>query len=112
MFSLCVQAAGGALATASKGTSQIGVYLGLVGLSTQVFTMVVFCVLFADYLVRYARSEHAKTFGPRLKAFFGCLGLAFLLILVRCAYRLAELHDGYRGALVRDETLFIVFEGM
>jgi len=43
----------------------------------------------------------------RLKLYFGFMVLAILLTLARCSYRLAELHEGYRGGLVRDEGLFI-----
>lgn len=114
---LIFQAAGGALSTASSGTSQIGVDMALVGLSLQVFAMVVFCGFFADYLVRYFRSEVYRSgagakLGRRPKLFFGFLGLAILLILARCAFRLAELHEGYRGGLIRDEALFIGLEGV
>jgi hypothetical protein len=101
---------------------------------TEVFTIVLFCAFFADYLIRYFRSGHwqrlgntdthssdedpaASTMGmvhsaTRLKLFFGFMVLAVILTLVRCAYRLAELHEGYAGELVRDEALFIGLEGV
>jgi hypothetical protein len=40
------------------------------------------------------------------------LGLAVLLITTRCVYRVAELHEGYKGSLIRDEGLFVGFEGV
>ncbi|KAM0813310.1 putative Sphingoid long-chain base transporter RSB1 [Seiridium cardinale] len=114
---LVFQAAGGALSTSSSGTSQIGVDMALVGLSLQVFAMVVFCGFFADYLIRYFRSDIYRSssrgqLGRRPKLFFSFLALAILLILARCSYRLAELHEGYRGNLVHDEPLFIGLEGV
>ncbi|KAL7621662.1 hypothetical protein AAE478_008989 [Parahypoxylon ruwenzoriense] len=119
---LVFQAVGGALSTASSGASQIGVDMALVGLSLQVAIMVVFCVFFADYLARYFRSdlyranlERSTTsinFKARLGLFFSFMALAVILILVRCAYRLVELRDGYRGNLIRDEPLFIGLEGV
>lgn len=99
------------------GKSQLGVDVALVGLSLQVFFMVIFCLFFADYLIRYFRSDIYRSgagarLGPRSKLFFVFLGLAILLILARCAYRLVELRNGYRGGLIRDEPLFIGLEGV
>ncbi|KAK4100385.1 hypothetical protein N658DRAFT_101857 [Parathielavia hyrcaniae] len=155
LFSLVLQAAGGALSTSSAGSSQVGVNLALAGLAFQVFTIVLFCAFFADYLIRYFRSSawqrlnnknnHSDTYtsadpdpdptgtgnnmndtdpamrlttttrpskATRLKLFFGFMALAILLTLARCAYRLAELHEGYTGELIRDEPLFIGLEGV
>lgn len=117
LICLVIQAAGGAMSTTSSGASQTGVDLALAGLVLQVVFMLVFCALFADYLIRYARSSRAPAAGGpkftrRLWVFFGFMGTATLLILVRCAYRLAELHEGYGGELVRDEALFIGLEGV
>ncbi|CAN8098032.1 unnamed protein product [Discula destructiva] len=125
---LALQAAGGALSTTSSGSSQLGVDLALAGLSLQVVGMVVFCGLFGDYLVRYYYHYHlgltssdnnnnnkgvmspgAET---RMRVFLGSMAAATVLILVRCAYRVAELHQGYSGALVREEGLFIGLEGV
>ena len=121
IFSLVLQAAGGALSTTSSGTSQVGVNLALAGMSFQVFTILLFCGFFADYMIRYFRlrrssetisSEPGQT--TRLKLFFGFMSLAILLTLIRCSYRLAELHAGYmdRNGLIRDENLFIGLEGV
>lgn len=85
----------------------------------QVAAMVIFCALFADYLVRYYRSDFYRSeaagvnkLGMRSKLFFGFLALAIVLILVRCAYRLVELKDGYSGNLIQNEGLFIGLEGV
>lgn len=121
LICLVIQAAGGAMSTTSSGASQTGVDLALAGLVLQVVLMVIFCALFADYLIRYARFSKTSAVGGgdggpkftrRLWVFFGFMGTATLLILVRCAYRLAELHEGYGGHLVRDEALFIGLEGV
>lgn len=99
--------------------------LALAGLSLQVAAMVVFCGLFGDYLVRYrhdVRHEHPPDGGPRrlarpsvsaprMRLFLGFMAAATVLILVRCAYRVAELHQGYSGGLVKEEGLFIGLEG-
>lgn len=115
LICLIIQAAGGALSTTSSGASHLGVDLALAGLVLQVVFMLIFCALFTDYLVRYARASRAAGAAPftrRLAVFFGSMATATVLILVRCAYRLAELHEGYGGGLVRDEGLFIGLEGV
>lgn len=112
MVCLIFQAVGGALATVSAGTSQIGIDMALVGLSLQVVVMVAFCSFFGDYLFRYFRRGSTHKFGTRCKLFFAFMALAVLLILIRCAYRLVELRDGYRGDLIGDEPLFIGLEGV
>lgn len=103
------------MSTTSSGASKLGVNLALAGLSFQVFTLVVFCALFADYLLRLWR-HHSRGEVPslsrRMRAFLGFLGVAVVLILARCIFRVDELSEGYSGPLVANETLFIVFEGV
>ncbi|KAJ4155565.1 hypothetical protein LMH87_000803 [Akanthomyces muscarius] len=111
--SLVIQAAGGALSVASKGTSQIGVDLALSGLSFQVFTICIFCGFMGEYMYRYFRSGVGKgMYSWKLYTFFTFLSLAILLITIRCVFRVVELRQGYRGSLVREETLFIALEGV
>ena len=124
IVSLVLQAAGGGLSTKSSGQSKIGIDLAIAGMAFQVITIVVFCGFFADFLIRYLRSgaweqEKHQTQGhpiratpKRLGLFFGFLGLAVLLILARCTFRLVELREGYGGKLVKDEVLFIWLEGL
>jgi hypothetical protein len=93
-------------------------------LVAEVFMLLLFCGLFADYLLRYFRhskssSGSLQTASPspvdptRLKLFFGFMSLAIVLTLARCTYRLVELNQGYTaGSLVRDEVLFIALEGV
>lgn len=135
---LVFQGTGGALSTVSSGSDNTGVNLSLAGLALQVVAMFVFCVIFCDYLVRYARHEkkmrgeggetssssdtlaasgaHGEPFAsritPRMKVFFGFMAAAFLLIFTRCVYRVAELHQGYGGNLFREQGLFIGLEGV
>ena len=86
------------------------------GLSFQVFTLVVFIALAVDYAVRYLqarRIEERKTPLPiSFKIFVAFLSLAVVLILIRCAYRIDELSDGYGGPLIHNEGLFIGLEGV
>ncbi|KAH6606814.1 rta1 like family [Trichoderma cornu-damae] len=109
---LVLQATGGALSADSSGPDKTGVNISQAGLSLQVIVLVLFIVAFADYMIRYLRSGRASSFGWRLTAFFSGLTAATLLILARCAYRVAELKDGYDGSLIQEEAPFIVLEGV
>ncbi|RFU73559.1 rta1 like family [Trichoderma arundinaceum] len=108
---LALQAAGGAM-SAGSDSGQTGVNISQAGLSLQVIVLVLFIAAFADYMIRYIRSGLSSGFGWRLKAFFSGLTAATLLILARCAYRVAELKDGYDGSLIKEEAPFIVLEGV
>ena len=116
IFSLCLQAVGGALSSTSSGSSNVAVDVSQAGLSFQVFTLVVFIALTVDYAIRYLqarRVEERKTPLPiSFKVFVAFLSLAVLLILIRCAYRIDELSDGYSGPLIHNEGLFIGLEGV
>lgn len=123
IVSLVLQAAGGGLSSESSGQSKLGVNLAIAGMAFQVVTIVVFCGFFADFLIRYFRSgaweqeKHqegldSRATPKRLGLFFGFMGLAVLLILARCTFRLVELREGYGGKLVKDEALFIGLEGV
>lgn len=108
---LILQALGGGMSAGSDG-SDVGVDISMAGLVLQVIVLVLFIIVFCDYMFRYWRSGHAARFTWRLKTFFAGLCTATLLILIRCAYRVAELKDGYDGELFKDEATFIVLEGV
>ncbi|KAI0892863.1 RTA1-domain-containing protein [Annulohypoxylon nitens] len=112
VFSLTLQGVGGGMSTSSSGQNRAAVDLSLVGLSFQVFSMVVFCGLLADYMIRYSKSTRRATTSIRLKLFLVFLTAAILLILARCGYRVAELSDGYTGDLIHNEPLFIGLDGV
>ena len=45
------------------------------------------------------------------RAFLGALALATLCIFIRSIYRVAELSEGWEGALIKNQKLFIGLEG-
>ncbi|UKZ65390.1 uncharacterized protein TrAtP1_006583 [Trichoderma atroviride] len=109
------RAAGGALSTILTGN--IGVNVSMAGLVLQVIVLVIFSAAFADYMIRYIRSGRRQSQGQavsrwRFATFFGGLTVAIVLILARCAYRVAELQAGYDSALFHDQVPFIVIEGV
>lgn len=111
--SLVLQATGAGMAARTSGISDIGVSLALAGLGFQVLTILVFCVLFVDFLLRFFRSDrHQMASRWRFQAFFVFLSLALLLITIRSAFRLYELHQGFRGDSLKNEGLFIGMEGV
>ncbi|KAF2159614.1 hypothetical protein M409DRAFT_70924 [Zasmidium cellare ATCC 36951] len=133
IIALILQAAGGALAATSidgaSDTSELntGVDILLAGLSWQVFTLTCFLVLCADLALRIRRrcrklgiavalSQDPVSVGirttRRFQYFLGALSLATILILWRCAYRVAELNDGFSGPITYKQGLFIGFEGV
>lgn len=112
IVSLVLQAAGGALSSTSHGKSKIGVDIALAGLSFQVFTLASFIGLCLDYILRYQHSSTRATLTKSFKIFAVFLFLAIVLILIRCAYRIDELSDGYSGPLIHNESLFIALEGV
>ncbi|CAD6593741.1 MAG: hypothetical protein ASARMPRED_007904 [Alectoria sarmentosa] len=116
ILSLILQAVGGALSSVSSGSSAAAVDVAIAGLSFQVFTLCVFIALGIEFSVRYIRAQRSqprKTPLPTsFKIFVAFLSLSITCILIRCAYRIDELSDGYDGPLIHNEPLFIGLEGV
>lgn len=112
IISLVLQAAGGALSCTGETEDdiQVGVNISLAGLVFQVATLSVFASLFIDYLISCRRTGKHRTFDSRMKLFLTFLFLSMFLILLRCVYRVVELHEGYFSHYFRDEPLFIALE--
>lgn len=100
----------------SSGSSPTAVDVAIAGLSFQVFTLCVFIALGIEFAVSYMRAQRVlprKTPLPTsFKIFVAFLSLSITCILIRCAYRIDELSDGYDGPLIRNEPLFIGLEGV
>ncbi|KAK2000400.1 RTA1 like protein [Colletotrichum falcatum] len=132
LISLVLQAVGGALASIAHHRNQPtrnGDNVMLAGLAFQVFTMLLFMVVVADFGLRtYLRARNAHLLNlsltldnhPRMvclrasrrfKAFLAALGIATICIFVRCIFRVAELSGGWTGPLMARQDLFIAFEG-
>lgn len=114
---LVLQAVGGAMSSQSDGTSQLGVDLGLAGLSLQVIVLFLFIVLSIQYAFRYRSDVKAnKVSGAGLdskfKFFLTFLSLATLVIFIRCVFRIYELSEGYSGSAFHNEGIFIGLESV
>lgn len=112
IVSLILQAVGGALSAISTANADIqqGVDISLAGLIFQVVTLVAFLALFVDYLISCKKLPSFKETWETMGVFLVVLFISIILILVRCAYRIAELQAGYFSELFREESLFIALE--
>jgi hypothetical protein len=117
VFSIMLQAAGGAVSSASEDLTvlNIGTNIMIAGLVLQVFTLLVFGILAGDY--GYSAYRNRNNLNPatkslrqtlRFKLFILALWIAYLGILIRCCYRVAELVRGWsNNPILRSEGLFI-----
>nr|POE87941.1 sphingoid long-chain base transporter rsb1 [Quercus suber] len=123
VFSIVLQAVGGALSSVADTDSVLttGKNIMVAGLAFQVFTLVVFGLLAADYA--WAVYRHRAHLNPatrelrqslRFKLFLGALWLSFFCILIRCAYRVAELAGGWSkdNQILRSDPLFTGLESV
>ncbi|KAL3956786.1 hypothetical protein ACCO45_009632 [Purpureocillium lilacinum] len=128
VVSLCLQAVGGIIASVAlqNGDSlTTGDNIMIAGLATQVFTLLVFITLCADFALQVRRRQRqlgadvALTQEPGLvkirtswqfKGFMAGLGLATILIFWRSAYRVAELNQGWTGPITFNQGLFTGME--
>lgn len=98
--------------SSTKADVDQGVDISLGGLVLQVVSLLAFCVLFADFIISYVRLKDRPAMTTRLKVFLISLSLGTFFILLRCVYRIVELHEGYFSHWFRDETLYIVLESV
>ena len=122
IFSLVLQGAGGGIAaTATHGSSMqdVGTNLMIAGVIWQVVCLAVFGICFLDYAIRTNRrrdqlSAEATMLSKKtsFKLFVFAIVTAYTTILIRCIYRIPELANGWRSDIMRNETEFIILEGI
>jgi hypothetical protein len=124
-----LQAAGGGTASAASHQNKdpyVGDNIMVAGLSFQVFTLLIFMIICVDFALntykRY-KSLGSDAFDQnpvfvalrskwQFKAFLAALALSTICIFWRSVYRVAELSEGWSGHLIRQQNLFIGFEGV
>lgn len=88
----------------------------MTGLSFQVFSLLFFAIATGDYYQcvrkQYRNQGPPEGAHPRVRWFFAALGLSYTCIMIRCIYRVIELSNGWNSALMKDEKLFVILEGM
>lgn len=131
--SIVLQAVGGGMAAAGGTTSKKlidgGNNLIVAGIAFQVVTMTVCGGLVLIYIWRYRKAKsaleshnekstyhHDKDQGVvnlgKIKLFAAMVVLAYVTVLIRCIYRLPEMAGGWGNALMRNETEFLLLDGM
>ncbi|CEH15378.1 hypothetical protein CBOM_03695 [Ceraceosorus bombacis] len=128
-FSIVIQAIGGGLASAATSGSNnnvnmlnTGNHMILAGIAIQVFQLVLFGIVTADYVRRLfqARKRGGETLSKEAEAyladckfrgFCAAIIIGYFGILIRCIYRLPEMADGWGNGLQRNEPSFLVLDG-
>ncbi|KAL8792533.1 MAG: hypothetical protein Q9195_004903 [Heterodermia aff. obscurata] len=124
--SLFLQAAGGGIASVASNENKspnLGDHIMVAGLAFQVLTLAIFICLCTDFAIKTVRRmqamgnaaldpAHAKMRSSIVfRSFLVALSFATLCIFIRSIYRVAELAEGWEGALIKNQNLFIGLEG-
>ncbi|CEJ90269.1 Putative RTA1 like protein [[Torrubiella] hemipterigena] len=121
---LIVQAIGGGIAAAAGRTNrhlqESGNRAIIAGVVLQVIVLAIFGIMGVDYLVRvskYMKTDKARqTEGyrvwndRRVRIFFSSVSVAYLSVLIRCIYRVAEMAGGWGNKIMQDEPSFLVLD--
>ncbi|KAF4949578.1 hypothetical protein FSARC_13443 [Fusarium sarcochroum] len=117
---LVLQAAGGSmLGSDERDTINVGLKVMKAGLAAHLAAISIFVLLASELAFRIFRHQQDwdSKFSnlqrsSRFKMFLVGLTIATVTILIRTAYRVAELSAGYHSALAENETAFMFLEGM
>lgn len=119
-FSLLLQGGGGAIVSVAddQATEDIGLHIMQAGLIFQVASLLVFislCGIFAVACHRHpdmldARFADLRASFP-FRLFLWTLSAATAAMLTRCAFRVAELSQGFKSAIWFSEVYYMVLEG-
>lgn len=121
LFSLVLQAVGGALAATATtpSGSDIGGHIMLAGIVFQVATFTFLYCLTGAFIFNLRRGMASLTpeaaavlFSRDFKIFVAGVFVSSLAIYVRCVYRIAELATGWANIIMRNEAEFIVLDGV
>ena len=121
-LSLLLQAIGGALASTANthAASDIGVNIMVAGLSTQLAATTAFAGLCLHLMFNIRRRPELLSHddqelvrfrqSKKFRLFLCAIAVGVVTILVRCAFRVAELSEGFKGKVANNEALFMVFD--
>lgn len=122
LVSLLLQGAGGGIAaTADSGSElqDVGTNLMIAGVIFQVVVLAIFGLCCSEYAIRTYHHRDQVTCEAKallhktsFRSFVFAIIVAYTGILIRCVYRIPELTGGWRSELMRDETDFIILEGV
>ncbi|KAG0647624.1 Efflux pump [Hyphodiscus hymeniophilus] len=121
ILSLLLQAIGGATAATANtpSGSATGGHIMLAGIVFQVATFTFLYILTAMFIFKLRRGLPSLTaeastvlFSRDLKIFATAIFVSSLAVYVRCVYRIAELAQGWANEIMRDQTGYIVLDGV
>jgi hypothetical protein len=120
-ISLVLQAAGGPLAATQDAgdPSPICVDIMIAGLAFQVVSLTIYIALSMEFVYRARRVRRSNLNfdffnlrkGIMFRVFPYAIAVITIAIYIRCAFRVAELKDGFGGELANDQTRFMILEG-
>jgi hypothetical protein len=120
-ISLVLQGAGGGLAATADthSESETGRGIMVAGVVFQVVSLLIFIGLWLEFVFRLRmtneRAKHVDFVELRATSKFTwfqyALGAAVVLIFIRSVYRVAELQQGFDGAIANNEVSFMILEG-
>ncbi|KAL9931314.1 hypothetical protein V8E36_009824 [Tilletia maclaganii] len=107
-----VQAAGGAMQT-NPDLSDVGAKIFLTGIILQGVSYIIFLVCcFYTHAMVTSRAGRSHPLCGRIQKLFFVLYFASVWIIVRSVYRTIELAQGFRGALITNETYFFLLDSL
>lgn len=125
LISLVLQAIGGGMAATAgedRKRQHLGTDIMVAGICWQVVTLFVFAAVTAHYILKRHRAiKHGHALSgyaaatmddKRFKMFVFAVASAFVAVFVRCVYRIPELAGGWANHIMRDQTGYIVLEGV
>ncbi|KAJ6113632.1 RTA1 domain protein, partial [Penicillium sp. IBT 18751x] len=122
--SILIQAAGGGIAVSASDNDNekldAGNNLMIAGIAFQVATMAICGLLGADFAFRVYREGRSPRFEEKeskkeallFKSFCAGEVFAYITVLIRCIYRLPEMAEGWANPLMRNETEFMILDGV
>ncbi|KAK4939458.1 phospholipid-translocating ATPase rsb1 [Elasticomyces elasticus] len=120
-LALLLQAAGGGIAASAYTVSMdnTGKWIMVAGVSWQVFSLVLFAVVCADFFLRVRKASPVEmnpafaTFRmtKSFRFFLWSLGVSTVTVFTRSVFRVAELSGGFHGKLAQQQITFMILEG-
>ncbi|KAG2059260.1 RTA1-domain-containing protein [Suillus hirtellus] len=111
---LVIQAIGASLATSKdQSLASTGLHILLAGLSTQLFSYIFFCAIYARFLYKVYTEKRDVWMRDSKQPWYNdwrtlaaALAVSCIGLLIRSVYRVVEASQGFRGNLSTSETAF------
>jgi hypothetical protein len=115
ILSTTLQSIGGAIASVTNTDRHLSPItfntILRVGICLQAFTLLAFGVLAGFYAYSISRARLAGL-SRRFRTFLSAMLLAYLVLLIRCLYRIAERSGGWKNHVSRNEVDFMIADAL